>query len=335
MLKFGDSIDMPRQFGDFGGNDSAGDFDPRINPDIEAVQTVITSDEFEEKFQMILQQIVGEYEIKRIVFNSSRAIVVVPNLSKKYALAARIAYAKVIGKEAAAIGSGDREIIDAAVDAGIRNDLKIKVILDKKLSQDKEYVGQLRASGAEVDDTTCVRYFDIPYSYLEIPMVADLPAYTLQVEANYGLWPKPGLTGIFAGLYGSDLLERLEHLPETCVVPITTGTEALGIIKGFSGQKCRIVTVEELIAGENHMINAGAYSIATRSAKKEQANTVICPELVNLWRCGKVLRLGCDRVHEVSVSELADSGLCKKTARAVILAFEQLKCSELLVVEVE
>lgn len=335
MLNFCNSIDLPRCFGDFGGNDSAGDFDPRVNPDIPFIKKIITSDEFETEFRGILKWVAGDFTVKKRKDHCSRTILSAPALSKKYVLAARIAYAKVIGKKKVAIGSGDKDMIVTAVDASIRNNLHIKVILSRTLSSDKEFTASLRNKGAEVDDRTCTEYFDIPYSYLEVPMVRDPEAYTLQVEANYGLWPRPGLTGIFAGLYGYDLLEKIGHVPEACVIPITTGTEALGIIKGFPAADCKIATAEELIAGENHTVNAGAYSIATRSAGKEQENTVLCPELVSLWRRNQVFRLGCDRIHAVDTSALTGVGLSDPGARAAALALEHFTCRELLVVEVE
>lgn len=335
MLKYNDTTEMPLRFGDFGGNDSIGDFElGRLNPDISFIRQTITGPEFEKEFRKMISCLIPEFSIRKEELAGGRTVWIAPALGKKYVLAASLAYAKTVGKKEVSIGSGSRELVEAAVSASRENDLGIQIILGRELCGDSEFVQKLKDQGAQVDDVTCVKYFDLPYSYLIRPFVPDPEAYILQTEANYGIWPRPGLTGIFAGLYGADLLDKLGHVPEACVVPVRTGTNAVGVFKGFAGTGCRMATAEMPVAEEIHTVNVGAYTIAVRSADTEGINISICPELVNMWRNNQVLRLGCDRLYAVDTRELEERNISRISARAAALAFEKTGCKELLAVEV-
>ncbi len=335
MLTYCDSTRLNKHFGDFGGNNDMSDFETgRLNPDIDGITKIIESDQFEETFRNILPLVCDGFSISSYDLDGGRKLYTAPALGRRYALAARLAHAKCMGKTSAVLGSGDRTIVQLAAAACKEIDLKLSITLSKALAQDAAFVAALRDLGAEVDDKTCVELFDQPYAYVEVPFTSDPVDYIIQVDANYGVWPKPALTGVFAGLYGADLLEKLGKAPEACVVPIQDGTEAVGVFKALKNTACKLATCEDAVAQEFHLIDTGAYTLATRSAVEDIPNTSICPELADMWHKAQVCRLGCDRLYAVDTSALDATGLPAAAKRAAALAFEALDCKELLVLEV-
>lgn len=334
MLKYCDGTELKKYFGDFGGNIDMSDFETAmLSPDVAGIRALIESDEFARAFREILPLVCGGFEVRSFDLPGGRTLRVVPALAKRYILAARLAYAKCRGKAGVAIGSDDADTIRLACDAAQKLGFPVKATLSRALSLEGSLAAELRARGVEVDDVSCVELTDMAYGHAE-PHDADPEFCVLELEANYGAWPIPALTGVFAGLYGADVLDRLGAAPEACVVPITTGTEALAMIKGFSGTGCRLATCEPTVAQELHTIDYFAYTLATRSADEEKPETSICPELADLWRKNKVLRMGCDRILAVDVSALEAAGLSGPAKRAAALALEAMDCKDLLVVEV-
>ncbi len=301
----------------------------RLTPDIEGITRIIESGRFEEVFRELLPVVCGDFEIKSFELDGGRKLLCAPALGTRYALAARIAHAKCIGKPGVAFGSDDRELVFAAANACLKCGLKLAATLGRSLAQDAEVVSGLTELGAEVDCKTCVELFDHPYAYIEVPFTTDPEYYLAEVEANYGVWPRPALTGVFAGLYGADLIAKLGRSIEACVVPITSGTEAVAVFKALKSTGCRLATCEETVAQEFHTIDTGAYTLATMGANREAPNMSICPELADMWRKNRVLRLGCDRILDVDVSAFDDTGLPYASRRAAALAFEAIDCQEL------
>jgi len=207
-------------------------------------------------------------------------------------------------------------------------------MLSRELSHDSELIRMLEEQGAKVDAVTCTKYLDLAYSSQEQPFLADPPYYVVSIEANYGIYPKPALTGVLAGLFGADLMDELGQV-EACVVPITTGTEAIGVFKALVNTPCKLATSEQLIAQEFHIIDADCYTISTRSSNNEQENTSLCPELVNWWRQARVRRLGCDRLYNIDTGFLDFCHLSPTSARSAALALAAIECRELLVLEEE
>lgn len=333
MLRYRDGTELKKYFGDFGGNIDMSDFEvAMLNPDVDGIRRTIESEAFEKAFREILPLVCGGFTVRTIELDGGRRLRVVPALGKRYVLAARLAYAKCRGKVGTAIGSDDEELIRLACDASEKLGFPVKVTLSRRLAKDGSLAAELRARGIEVDDVSCVQLTDMAHGHAE-PHDADPEVCVLELEANYGAWPIPALTGVFAGLYGADVLEKLGGVPEACVVPITTGTEALAMIKALGNTGCRLATCEKTVAQEIHTIDYFAYTIATRSADEDIPETSICPELADLWRKNRVLRLGCDRILAVDTSALEGAELTDTAKRAAALALEAMDCKELLVVE--
>ncbi|NMC64313.1 MAG: hypothetical protein GYA55_14205 [SAR324 cluster bacterium] len=337
MLKYSYTTNLSICFGDFGGNDCVNDFDfNRKNPDTSKIEKIIISDEFEKEFRNILSTILPEgISVKTHGMKGGQTLYVVPAKAKVYNLAAQLTFAKLVGEKKVFVGTYLKNIALLAAQACKAHDLSLIVKLSRVLCSDADLVKDLKALGAEVDDTTCIQYFDLPYAYSEEPFVSKPEFHVAPIEANYGLYPKPAITGLFAGIFGMDVLAQLGKTPECCVVPITTGTEAIGTFKALLNTTCKLATAEELIAQEFHLIDTGTYTLSTRSSNKEQDNTTLCPELVSWWRTAKVMRLGCDRIYPVDTSLLNSFNLSLLTARAAALAIEATHCKEILVLEVK
>lgn len=334
MLKYYDTTQLRKNFGDFGGNADISDFDARSAPDVSKIIETIESDEFEKEFRKVLPLVCDDFEIKKFELAGNRVLYAAPALAKRYILAARIAHARCLGKESLCLGSDDAGITLAAVTASRELGMRIYVTLSKRLAEDTGFVQLLRANQAEVDDKTCVTYFDHPYAFVEVPFTNEPEHYLIEVDANYGVWPKPALTSVFASLFGADILEKLERIPEAAILPIVTGTNAIGVIKALKSTGCKLATCEQTVAMECHMIDTGAYTISTRGAAENRPNTTICPELANMWHKCQVMRLGCDRLTSVDVSALTGTGLSDTTKRAAAIGFDEMDCRELLVLEV-
>jgi len=337
MLKNCDTNNLSIYFGDFGGNDCINDFDfARKNPNIKQIQEIITGDEFEKEFRKILSTLLPEgIAVKTNHTKGGQVLHVVPANAKLYNIAAQLALAKLKGKKGVFLGTYLKDIAKMTARACQIHGISIRIMLGRDLCGDSALIKDLKSLGAEVDSTTCVDYFDLPYAYSEEPFIPEPEFHVIPIEANYGVYPKPALAGMFAGLFGKDVLDRLGKIPECCVVPITTGTEAIGMFKALMNTTCRLATTEELIAQEFHLIDTGAYTLSTRSSDKEQMNTTLCPELVAWWRQAKVMRLGCDRIHPVNTEFLSSFNLPPMTARAVALAMEATNCKEILALEVK
>lgn len=172
--------------------------------------------------------------------------------------------------------------------------------------------------------------------YFVEPCINDpLNSFIIQFTANYGTYPQPALIGALAGIYSEDIKKRLVEIPDCLVVPIEDGTEAIAAFKEFLTEDCRLITVEDTIAQEYHLIDYFTYTLATRSAGKEQMNTTICPELAHWWREGIVTRAGCDRIKPLDTSYLSNIDLSPSAKRAVAIAIEMNQYNKILVTEVE
>jgi len=325
MLTFSDGKTIPKWFGDFGGNFCLNDTDfARLSFPIEEYERAIGTPEFEEIFREILADILP-YTPKVLEINAGDCqIRVIPALAKYYAVAGHTALAKLTHAKTLFIGTFDPSMARSVAKAGALLHISVQVALGRKLSRDEALIGELKALGADVDSSTVFTGFDLPYGQAEAPFFRDGALYPVPCSANYGIFPKPGLTGMFAGLYGGDLLGLLGDIC-CCTVPTDTGLEALGVFKALQHTSAKLCTCEETVASEYHGCDTGTYTLVKKYADQTGESTSVCPELAAMWRSGRVMRLGCDRVMAVNSEPFRQAGLSAAAARTAALTAERFR----------
>ncbi len=334
MLIFSEDVKLKKWFGEFGGDVFDNDFQA-IHDSAETIEKILCTEIFAEKFREILEIVLPKpLEIRRRSFDDQTELILFPAYGKYYSIAGQLALAQIQNKKKIYTAAYSGKAAEAIAKACHFLGMELKIILGRELSSDQERIAYMESLGAEVDSKTSTDLLDLPHYYLK-PMIKD-PVYSslLYVTANYGTYPYPSLVGELAGIYGRDLRELLTEVPDCLVVPIEDGTEAIALFKAFLNDGCALVTVEEPISQEYHLIDCCTYTISTRSADREQRNTTICPELANWWREGRVMRLGCDRIKPVDISKLGRPEISPSTARAVSLACERTTSKKMLVMEV-
>ena len=335
MLKFSDGTKVPLCFGDFGWNFAMNDTDfARLNYPVAKIEEILNTDEFEKNFRDYLNVVLPtELKIEKTELSDGRKVLKAPALAAYYNIAGQAALAKQMGMVELRFGSYEKRLIFAIAKLCKAIGLNLSIIVSSELSKDEEFLKEIRQYGYKVDTDSCNDYFDLPYTYFEEAFAVSTEYYSVAASANYGAFPKPGLAGVLAGLYGEDLIDALGgHIPEACVVPVDTGFEAVGAYKALSKTDCKLATYESTVAQEFHLLDGGTYSLSVRRDEADR-DVTICPELANMWRRAKVARLGCDRVIDIETEAYKTVGLKDTETKAVALAFEAFDCSELLVLE--
>lgn len=329
-----------RWFGDFGGGFCADDI---TNYDQEQLARRLADrladPSFEPLFQSMLKLVLpaGLRAAACFELADKRRLYRADNLSWYYSLAGQLALAQLDGKTRLCAGTRvDLECLILARAAQALG-MELTLVLSRNQAQNHSLAEELSALGCIVDRTTCVKWPDSPYAYAMYHCESTPDVYVLTLEANFGCYPYPSLTGILAGKFGEALYNQSSGLSiDGVVVPIVTGTEAVGALRPWlkSDSGAALMTVEQPICEEYHITDMGAYTLATRSADSEEPNTTLCPELVSWWRSAKVARLGCDHYKAVDTAFLSGFGFTPAGARAAALALSQTDCRSLLILEV-
>jgi hypothetical protein len=323
-------------FGDLGGDAGIGDTNALLQGDLAAaVEGVLADPRFEAEFRQALEAL-GQGDPIAISDCRTAAGVrvrVAPGLGVAYNIAGQLATARLLGRNRVFAGSKDERIVRLLARGTIARGLRLKVILGRTLTADLLLVDELRSAGVEVDDRTCVEAFDLPESYVEEPFAGPVPGWVMPLLANSGSAPMPAIAGTMAALYGDDLLTVLDRPPAAVAAVTTDGTNALGALKAFLDSDCLLATVEGPVAQEFHIVDHGCYTLSVRRAARREPNVSLCPELVDLWRKGRVQRLGCDRLTGIDSAELQALGLGETAARAAVLAVEATAATDILIVE--
>lgn len=335
MAKFSDGLEIKKWFGDFGGdmliNNSMHKLDT-LYPPINKIEAILASAEFEEKFRESLALLeLKPIQIEEFELEDGRSVLKAECQAKHYNLAAQMALAVLREKNEIFIGTYSRKLAEAAAELSSKLGLSLTIALSRDLCEDSELIGKLEGFGGTVDAKSCVNELDLPYYYVP-GLNTPNAVHEITLEANFGAYPKPGLAGKLAGLFGEDLVDSLNSKPDCCAVYIDTGTGAIGTFKALMDTDCTLVTVESLVAQEYHTADMGAYTISTRNEDHDR-NITICPELADWWRSGKVIRTGCDRVRAVDTDFLKGVDLSPSGLYAATLAFEKTECKKLLVLE--
>lgn len=323
-------------FGDFGGDAGIGDTNALLQGDLAAaVEAALADPGFEAGYRQALAALGYGTSIDIADHRTTAGVRVrvAPGLGVVHNIAGQLAVARLLGRDRVFAGSKDEKTVRLLARGTVALGLRLKVILGRTLAADRGLVDELRSTGVEVDDHTCVEAFDLPESYVEEPFAGPVPGWVMPLLANSGSAPLPAIAGTMAALYGADLAARLDGRPSAIAAVTTDGTNALGALKAFLGSDCLLATVESPIAQEFHIIDHGCYTLSVRRAARGEPNISLCPELVDLWRKGRVQRLGCDRLTPVDVAELRALGLGEAAARAAALTHEATGATDILIVE--
>lgn len=232
MLKFSDGTNIPEWFGDFGGNFCLNDTDfARLNYPAEEYEVLLGTEKFETLFRSILNQILPVKLKITKTESAGKIFYIAPALAKYYNIAGHLALAKLTGAKKIFVGTYDAQAAVCVAEAAREQNMDVRAVLGRKIADDQKVLKILEELNVETDIESTSFGFDLPYGVGEAPFGRDEEVYPVPVSANYGIYPKPGLTGILAGLYGEDLLQELRKCritPECCVVPADTGLEAVG-----------------------------------------------------------------------------------------------------------
>lgn len=333
MAKFAQEVKIPHWFGDFGGSIATDTDTLNIMSRASKIEAVLSSTEFDQQFDKNLSFLIPEkWTIEKYDLSKDFTCFIAPGLSRYFNLAGQFAVATLLGYKKIQTGTYSRNMAVAYAKISKYLGMQSEITLSRELSSDATLISQLNELGCMVDSSMCGALLDLPYAYYERAFSTPADYYVIILEANYGLYPKPGLVGLLAGLYGKVLRNALDNFPECCVVPINTGTEAIGVLSAFLQTKCTLITVEEPISQEFHITDSGTYTISTRNAQHEEMNITLCPELVNWWRTGQVTRLGCDTLNPVDADYLQNKKISPKITRAISLAQKKTGCSNMLVI---
>lgn len=329
-----------RWFGDFGGGFCADDI---TNYDQEQLARRLAGHlsrpEFQPMFSNMLELVLpaGPRKITPFDLADGTRLYCAENLSWYYNLAGQLTLARLEGKRKLCAGTRDDRECLVLARAARTLEMELTLVLSRSQARKPALIEELRALGSLVDDTTCVKWPDSPYAYAMYRCESSADVYVPTLEANFGPYPCPSLTGLLAGIFGTELRARTAPLPiDGVVVPIVTGTGAVGVLQPWleDGSDAALMTVERPICEEYHVTDMGTYTLATRSAESEEPNTTLCPEMVSWWRGAKVARLGADHYKAVDTSHLAGLSLSPTAARAAALALSQTICGNLLILEV-
>lgn len=334
MLKYLDGTDIPESFADFGHTFAVSDdADAVLNYPVEQTKKILVSETFEKDFRACLGELLpGKIRIRKKEV-AGKKIITAPAWGAYYNLAGWMALAKAKGITELSIGAYESHLVSSLAKAAANLGFHLTVTASVEQAGDETFVRELEESGAVVDTDTCREYFDFPYTYREV-LFGEPPFLTVPASANFGAFPKPALSGIFAGIYGEDLLKELGAVPEACVVPVHTGLNAVAVFKAFAKTGCRLATYEKTVAQEFHVVDTMCYSIKVRR-DEDPRDVVICPECAAFWRLGRAARLGCDRVITLDTGKWESAGLEKESAEAAAETFERLDCQELLILEAD
>ena len=334
MKQFEAGFKIPRYYGDFGGDYSERDtVVPLNNAQAEEFEGYLTDEKFISRFEDVIRIVEPDgIKIEKIALPGGRMIIMAPSLAKSYALAGYLTIALERKKKKVVTGTYSKEIAEKFVSAATELGLYPKICLSKALCADVELVDRLKKQGAEVDDVTCTKMLDAPYSYINFD--EGMGFDVIPVEANYGIFPRAAMTGLLASQYGQDLKELLkgENIDTVCVA-IRTGTEAIGVMKAYEDDNVRLATVERRISKEFHTEDAGCYTLVTRPDEYGASDVSINPEIAHWWRMCKAYRLGADRVLPVDKSIYEHLNMSDVAKRALALVNEAIGFQNILLVE--
>jgi tryptophan synthase beta subunit len=334
-MKINKQLTFPEYFGDFGGIFVPDAFTPDLDRLAEESGKIILSDSFDKNFKAALNA-VGVTEIKLARFEIQGGCRVTHTFSQAeyYNIAGQVALGKERQAELQVCGAETAGFALAFAQANLALKTRGKVFLNQKMAENLELIAKLNELGCEIETKTCQELFNIPQMYaFQKYMESRNRRHFVPLEANIGPYPFPALVGYFANIYGKKLVANLSDFPDVCVAQITTGTNAIGVFQALANSNCKLATVEDPVVLEKHGAFCGDFTLFTRQDSRQEANTIICPQLADAWRKGRVIRLGCDHFGGVAPGKLNDLSLSPNIIRAIVLASQEIGGKKILVVE--
>lgn len=330
------NLELKKKFGDFGGDYSIIDLDfgrKNISAEKDKIEKILKSDQFLNQFLRILPYFLPvQDKIQQYFLINDVKVTVIPKFGREYSLAGQLALAKLMHVQKIVFGTFYRDkAVQVAKVAKTLEFEEILVVLSRELCGDTELINILKSIGVNVNSERSVTHLNQPYAFGKGFFGIATNEFYIAEDANYGEWPTPALSGLLAGLYGVDIFSKLGFIPEAVISSVRTGTDCVGLIKSVVDTEMDLISYEQTISQEYHLMKDGCYTLATRSSDTEEPNNIICPELANWWRKGNVIRLGCDRLKPISISKLNNINCSDEVKRMISIALEYKKYKSLLV----
>jgi tryptophan synthase beta subunit len=333
MKKAGQML-FAEYYGDFGGIFVPDSFTPDLDRLAGKAGEIVLSDSFEKSLKTGLKALgISGIKLKQFDIKGGCKVSHTFSQAEYFNIAGQTALGAELKAELLVCGADSEGLALAFARANRALNTRGLIFLNRQMGENADLVSQLEELSCEVDTQTCKELFNVPQMYaFQRYMENRNNRHFVPLQANIGPYPFPALVGYFANLYGRKLVGSLTSIPSYCVIPIKTGTNALGVFNALSSSEYKLVTVEEPVVQECHGAFCGNFTLFTRMDAGGDA-TAICPQLGDWWRKGKVTRLGCDNPGIVATDDLADLPLPPDIRRAVALAIQEFDCREMLVVE--
>lgn len=320
---------LPQYFGDFGGILVPDAFTPDIFTMATEAEIVLNSKEFMPCFKAILTEI-PSMKIRHVE-RDGRHIQIVCSQALYYMVAGHLALSKLRKCKFNFIGCEDADIALFAAKVCQKAEMHCHITLGKTLSNNKKLKEELQSWGVELDDSTCAKLYDRPQAYAFQKYLGNRSdSCFIPVGANLGCYPYPALSGFFGGIWGEKLKDAVEAAPDVVVATMLHGNSAVAAFRAF-GTSC-LATVEQPICQQYHGEFCGCSMLMVRTAAYREFSVTLAPELTDMWRMARVLRLGAEDYCRGSECD----GLSVATNRAIEIVSRRLpETRSLLIVEGE
>ena len=238
--------------------------------------------------------------------------------------------AKKLGISLVVTGARTKEHALASALISLKLNIPLKIYLSRSLSGDPELLNAAKSLGVEVDGETCKSLYDVPEMYaFQDWFKKPGEVFFLPEKANVGPYPFPSLCEHFYSYLGQFIEEDVREALEDgygvrIIVPIDSGTTALGIFSAFLEKKISLYTVELDDWKERKEVLVDNCCTLTKGFR-EKDNTihrVLAPKLVHLWEVGRIRRIfiSADKLSDFQKFFAKERGILVERASSMALA---------------
>ena len=319
---------LPMHFGDFGGILVPDAFTPDFFSFAARADRVVRSEEFKACMAVMLEKVPAMEVVTAEV--NGKTVQSVRSQALYYMVAGHLALETLLESRYHYTGMTDEKLACFAAEICREHGMHCLITLDRRLSEDAALKERLAALGAEIDDATCAKLYDRPQAYAFQRYLGDREhSGFIPVGTSLGAYPYPALGGYFGSMWGEKLRTAVKK-PDLVAATMLHGNAAVAAFRAFPD--CRLATVEQPICQQYHGEFCGCSLLMVRTAKPREYSVTIAPELADMWRMAKVVRLGTEDYCEAS----PEAGLSASAVRAVDIISRRLPEAEhILVVEGE